>query len=129
MVELEMTCRILSPLGAAVLSVAAGMLLPSCRMSGGDLPVEEMEIRRAQAPDDTELFPTPHALNVPADSAALNDSARFLAGMGPLGGQDGFASLRGTSQWKNGWSLGGHSTIRLQGSVIPCPSRLETGIR
>jgi hypothetical protein len=101
MVDLEMTWKILSPLNAAMLSIAAGSLVPSCRMPGGDLPSGELEIRRAQAPDDTELFPTPHALNVPADSAALNDGARFLAGMSPLGGQDGFASLRGTSQWKN----------------------------
>jgi hypothetical protein len=96
-----MTWKILPPLSAATLMLAAGVLIPSCRMPGGDMPGAGMEIRRAQPANDTELFPTPYALNVPPDSAALNDGARFLAGMQALGGHDGFASLRATSQWKN----------------------------
>jgi hypothetical protein len=67
--------------------------------SDGDFS-DTSEIQRAEAVDGSELFPTPQELNVPVESAALNDVARFLAGMSPLSGQDAFADLRRTDFWK-----------------------------
>jgi hypothetical protein len=60
----------------------------------------ETQIMRAEAVGEGELFATPTALNVPGESAALNDIARFLAGLPPLSGQDAFAGLRKTTSWK-----------------------------
>ena len=82
----------------ATLSLA---VLASCRLPAGHKLTGETQILRAEAAGDTELFPTPYALNVPADSSALNDAARFLAGMEALGGQDAFEKLRDTPQWKS----------------------------
>jgi len=63
-------------------------------------PPETTEIMRAQAVGDGDLFPTPTELNVPMETAALNDVARFLAGMPPLAGQDAFVEMRKTDSWK-----------------------------
>lgn len=82
----------------ATLSLA---VLASCRLPAGHKLTGETQILRAEAAGDSELFPTPYALNVPADSSALNDAARFLAGMEALGGQDAFEKLRDTPQWKS----------------------------
>lgn len=77
-------------------TLSATLLLTHC-----GTPAGPTEVRRAEAADGTELFPTPTELNVPASNIALNDAARFLAGMPPLGGQDAFRSLRGTPQWQS----------------------------
>ena len=58
------------------------------------------EILRAQPAGATELFPAPQALNVPAAAAALNDTARFLAGLPALEGQNALPRLRSMSAWK-----------------------------
>ena len=75
-------------------------LLTQCSLSHADRALGETQILRAEAAGDTELFPTPYALNVPADAAALNDAARFLAGMSALGGQDAFSRLRAMPEWQ-----------------------------
>ncbi len=52
-------------------------------------------------PAGTEvLFPAQTALNIPPESAALNDSARFLAGLPAERGHDAFAALRASDAWK-----------------------------
>lgn len=86
---------------AITAALAVGALIAGCRLPGGGDISGDIQIRRAQAAGDSELFPTPFALNVPADSAALNDAARFLAGMEALGGKETFGRLRGTMQWRN----------------------------
>ncbi len=58
------------------------------------------QVRRAQAVNGEELFPAQSALNVPPQSAALNDSARFLAGLPALVGRDAFSDLRATADWQ-----------------------------
>lgn len=60
----------------------------------------EPEIRRAESVDGTELFPTQEALNVPAGAVGLNDAARYLAGLEPLGGQNTLAQLRAMPSWR-----------------------------
>lgn len=90
-----------TPFAVALLTLAAGLCLTSCQLPAGHELTGETQILRAEAAGDTELFPTPYALNVPADSAALNDAARFLAGMEALGGQDAFSRLRKTPEWRN----------------------------
>ena len=60
----------------------------------------EGEIRRAESANGTELFPTQEALNVPAGAVELNDAARFLAGLDPVGGQNTLAQLRTTPSWQ-----------------------------
>ncbi|QIF00433.1 hypothetical protein [Roseimicrobium sp. ORNL1] len=64
---------------------------------------EPVEVPRAEAVDgsEPETDPTPVNLNVPTDAVALNDAARFLAGMPPLGGQDSFRELRASPQWQS----------------------------
>ena len=59
------------------------------------------QVRRAEAVGSGDLFPTPVALNVPATSAALNDTARFLAGLPSLNGQDVLPQLRASTAWKD----------------------------
>ena len=58
------------------------------------------QILRAQPAGGGELFPTQTALNVPAESAALNEAARFLAGLPALQGRDVFAAMRATGAWQ-----------------------------
>jgi hypothetical protein len=95
-----MTWKTRSSVFAVALSLATVTLLPNCRLPADPQITGETQILRAMAAGDGELFPTPYALNVPADSAALNDAARFLAGMPALGGQDAFERLRNTAEWK-----------------------------
>jgi hypothetical protein len=87
--------------GGMMLSLAAGAGITGCRLPAEYAGTDEIQIRRAQPAGNTEIFPTPHALNVPADSHTLNDAARFLAGMEALGGEDAFERLRRTPQWRN----------------------------
>lgn len=70
-------------------------------MPAGSGLTGETQILRAESAGDTELFPTPYSLNIPADSAALNDAARFLAGMEAVGGRDAFKRLRDTAEWRS----------------------------
>ncbi len=85
----------------ASLSVSVAFLLAQCKMPNGVAYTSSgTQILRAQPVGEGELFPSQSALNVPAESAALNDSARFLAGLPSLSGQDAFQSLRATEQWK-----------------------------
>lgn len=58
------------------------------------------QILRAEPAGNEALFPTQTALNIPQESAELNDSARFLAGLPAERGRDVFASLRATEAWK-----------------------------
>jgi hypothetical protein len=60
----------------------------------------DIQVRRAQSPNGGDLFPQQTALNIPPQSAALNDSARFLAGMPAVGGRDAFSDLRATADWQ-----------------------------
>lgn len=96
-----MTWKIPFPLATAALSFVVSTLVPSCRLPAGQQLTGETQILRAESAGDIDLFPTPYALNVPADSAALNDAARFLAGMEAVGGQDAFTRLRNTPQWRS----------------------------
>ena len=90
----------LSPI-VRYLAAVAPLLLAQCKtpsnitsLSGGT------QILRAEPAGDGEIFPAQVALNVPVQSAALNDSARFLAGLPPMSGQDAFAELRTTPEWQ-----------------------------
>lgn len=87
-----------SPLRSVSLlsALSATLLLTQC-----STPPGPTEVRRAEAVDGTELFPAPVELNVPKSNIALNDAARFLAGMPPLGGQDAFRDLRASPQWQS----------------------------
>ena len=67
----------------------------SAHMSGAT------EILRAQPAGETELFPAPLALNVPTSAAALNDTARFLAGLPALSGQNALPRLRAMNSWQS----------------------------
>lgn len=58
------------------------------------------QILRAEPAGTEELFPTQAGLNLPLEFAALNDSARFLAGLPAEKGRDAFATLRATEAWK-----------------------------
>ncbi len=58
------------------------------------------QILRAEPAGSEALFPTQTALNIPQESAELNDSARFLAGLPSEKGHDVFAVLRATEAWK-----------------------------
>jgi hypothetical protein len=97
--------RCATPLPAAI---GAGLfLLAGCSSPKQDVAPhgtqylgDNTQVRRAQAPNGGDLFPPQTALNVPAQSAALNDSARFLAGMPALGGRDAFSDLRATADWQ-----------------------------
>ncbi len=87
--------RNLSLTGAA----AFGLLtLTQCQLSDTS---GSTEIQRAQPAGDSELFPTPLALNVPSQSAALNDVARVLAGLPALTGQNAFAEVRERPAWRS----------------------------
>lgn len=95
-----MIWKIPLPLAAATFSLVLGANLSSCRAPAGQEFTGATQIRRAQPAGNRELFPAPYELNVPANSATLNDAARFLAGMEALGGHDAFRGLRGTPQWQ-----------------------------
>jgi hypothetical protein len=58
------------------------------------------QLLRAEPAGTEELFPTQAGLNIPMESAALNDSARFLAGLPAERGRDAFVSLRASEAWK-----------------------------
>ncbi len=88
-------------LSRAIFSLAAALLLAQCKTpSGVAYTSSGTQILRAQPAGEGELFPSQTALNVPAESVALNDSARFLAGLPAFSGQDAFQSLRSTAEWK-----------------------------
>lgn len=59
------------------------------------------QVLRAEPAGEGELFPAATGLAVPVASAALNDTARFLAGMPSVNGQDAFGNLRNSVAWKN----------------------------
>lgn len=93
--------RCASPLLAGLLFLAGCASPPK----GGDAHGtqylgDNKQVRRAESATGQDLFPQQTALNVPAQSAALNDSARFLAGLSALGGRDAFSDLRATSDWQ-----------------------------
>ena len=81
-----------------VLALCLALLgMEGCSLSR---PPGSTQVLRAQAVDGSELTPVPVSLNVPATSAALNDAARYLAGMPSLTGQDAFQSFRNDAAWK-----------------------------
>lgn len=85
----------------SIFSLSAALLLMQCQIpNGGGHTANGHQIRRAQPVGEGDLFPSQTALNVPVESAALNDSARFLAGLPALSGQDAFESLRASAEWK-----------------------------
>ncbi|MFZ4765862.1 MAG: hypothetical protein ACOYMN_13000 [Roseimicrobium sp.] len=63
-------------------------------------PTGETQLLQPGPAGEADLFSPSRAADVPADSVALNDSARFLAGMGSLGGQDAFSELRAMPEWR-----------------------------
>lgn len=81
------------------LCLSAGLLLLIAQCS---LPPESnTQILRAEPVNEAELFPTALALNVPAEAVTLNDTARFLAGLPALYGQDAFADMRKSAVWRS----------------------------
>lgn len=85
----------------AVLSLCSALLIVQCKLPNGVAYTSSgTQILRAQPADDGDAFPSQAALNVPVESAALNDSARYLAGLPALRGMDAFQSLRATAAWK-----------------------------
>ncbi len=96
-----------SVLIASTLAVAA-WLISSCtkpysnyKTSYLDDILSQQQIRRAEPVNETDLFPSAAALNVPAEAASINDVARFLAGLPALSGQDAMAHLRATPGWQS----------------------------
>ncbi len=57
-------------------------------------------VLRAQSAGQEALFPTATGFNVPLHAVTLNDTARLLAGLQPIG-QDSFPAVRGSSGWAN----------------------------
>lgn len=87
------------------ITTAAVLHLTSCSSKPSQVQYlpgfgSEPEIRRAESADNTELFPTPTQLNIPAGSVELNDAARFLAGLPSLSGQTTMAPLRASAAWQ-----------------------------
>ncbi|MBX7212229.1 MAG: hypothetical protein K1X78_28235 [Verrucomicrobiaceae bacterium] len=107
----------LKPSRPYVVAVVSCLILPACQMqkmlpgkaAGGDVetraavPAEAeadvFTIRRAESPSNTELFDTGAALNVPRHAASINDTARMLAGLPALTGNDAYPDVRATSGW------------------------------
>jgi hypothetical protein len=88
--------RLISPARLVVLTIF--LLLAQCAQP--TRTIHGTQILRAQ-PAGGELFPQPSASNVPAAAAALNDSARFLAGLPALNGLDAFRDLRAGADWQS----------------------------
>lgn len=59
------------------------------------------QVLKAEPAGAPELFPEPSSVSIPVASAAINDTARFLAGMPAIAGNDAFGSLRNSAAWKN----------------------------
>jgi hypothetical protein len=87
------------PLPQLMLTVALTGLLSQCGSPSSATPAD-LEIRRAE-PVGEPFYPAPSALQIPVASAAINDTARFLAGLTPPSNDDGFMSLRTTPAWTN----------------------------
>lgn len=58
------------------------------------------QLLRAESAGTETLFPSQQGLNIPLESAALNDSALFLAGLPAVHGRDCFPEMRGGEAWK-----------------------------
>jgi hypothetical protein len=90
-------------LRAALVPTFVFIVLTSCQTPRETVArppeVPEMSVRRAESPDGTTLFPIATALNIPAGSVSLNDTARMLAGMSANGGGDAFVNVRGSGAW------------------------------
>jgi len=87
-----------APAARFIVSLVTAILAVQC---GGPLQGPRgTAIPRAELADTDELFPAQSAPIVPVESAALNDSARFLAGLPPQTGQDVFVSLRASEAWQ-----------------------------
>ena len=56
-------------------------------------------IRRAEPAAEGDLFDTSAALNVPSHAASVNDTARMLAGLPALIGNDAYPEVRSSAGW------------------------------
>lgn len=56
-------------------------------------------IRRAEPAAEGDLFDTSAALNVPGHAASVNDTARMLAGLPALTGNDAYPEVRASAGW------------------------------
>ena len=84
-------------------SVCVALALTGCQIPANftGLQPEQPTVRRALAVNDHEQLYTPVAsLNLPSQSAPLNDTARMLAGLNPIG-RDYFSYVRNTPAWAN----------------------------
>lgn len=57
-------------------------------------------IRRAESAANGEHFDTGAALNVPRQAASMNDTARMLAGLPALTGNDSYPEVRSSNGWQ-----------------------------
>lgn len=104
----------MSPSRLRILAVAclcSSLLMSSCQHpphaeivdddAPGGVEAEVFTIRRAESPQNTELFNTGAALNVPRQAASVNDTARMLAGLPSIGGHDAYPDVRTSSGWQS----------------------------
>ncbi len=88
----------LAPAARLLLALLPALFAAQCG-APPELP-HGTQILRAESAGTENLFPSQSALNIPLESAALNDSARFLAGLPAEKGRDVFSSLRANAAWK-----------------------------
>jgi len=89
-------------------AITVCLLFPACRTRRIDdalagqndyADTGAFTVRRAESVGDDELFDTGAALNVPSHAASINDTARLLAGLPPLIGNDAYPEVRFSSAW------------------------------
>lgn len=101
-------------LSGSITLLAALVTLTGCQIKRGEtdyvetraaIPSDTEEsvftIRRAESPGNEDLFTTGAALNVPRATASLNDTARLLAGLNALPGNNGFQDVRSGASWRS----------------------------
>ena len=86
------------------------ILIPACQTrtlddQGSDTTAAQQTeadaftIRRAEPAAEGDLFDTSAALNVPSHAASVNDTARLLAGLPSLIGNDAYPEVRASGGW------------------------------
>jgi hypothetical protein len=104
--------RMLSMPLRAIFGLSCCLLVPACGTRPAHDPnagsraaqtveteAEVFSVRRAESPADREIFDTGGALNVPRQTASVNDTARMLAGLRALTGNDAYPEVRSSEGW------------------------------
>lgn len=99
-------------LRSALVIAFSCLLIPACRThrsNGSDMETrsalpegegaELYTIRRAESSAGQEIMDTSAGLNVPSHAASVNDTARLLAGLPALIGNEAYPEVRATDGW------------------------------